>query len=343
MTTLILLAVAKAGPTFSVKLEKTVPNLHPIAFAPAPVGSQVAISMEDSTVRILDAKTRNTTRNLATHPQPAYAVIWSSDGAWIATGDESARIWIEDARNGSKVREYRTHTRGIQKLSFDSARKLLASTGKDDQIKIYDTSEPTAKEKFSILGKGSNVYGAEFSPTSSIISTGILSDAGREYDGTIGNVVGFVSYGGSQGTYDMSYNPTGTRVVTAGRDGTAVIFDAKTNKKIASLKGHQDWVIDAAFSPNGQFIATSSTDRTVKIWNAFSFAKVAELTDQSSVGSPLAWTADGNYLLTVDISGGLQVNRVSPAQPTIKSAVKLPVQSGKAAKSGKSKRGRQGG
>ena len=343
MTTLIFLAAAQAGPTFTVKLEKTVPNLHPIAFAPAPLGSQVAMSMEDSTVRVLDAKTRNTTRNLATHPQPVYALSCSNDGAWIASGDESARIWIEDARNGSKVREYRTHTRGIQKLSFDSSRKFLASTGKDDQIKVYDTTDPAPKEKFSILGKGSNVYGAEFSPNSTRIATGILSDAGRVYDGTIGKVISFFSYTGSQGTYDMAYNPTGTRIVTAGRDGTAVVFDAKTNKMIASLKGHQDWVIDAAFSPNGQFIATSSTDRTVKIWNAFSFAKVAELTDQSSVGSPLAWTADGNFLLTVDISGGLQVNRVSPAQPTIKAAVTLPVQSGKATKSGKGKRGRRGG
>jgi len=314
MTSLLISLVLQTPLT--VTLDKSVPNLRPIAFAPAPVGQLVAVSMEDGSVRILDGKTRATVRNLAKHPQPAYAITWSADGAWIATGDESARIWIEDARNGSKVREYRTHTRGIQKLSFDFSRKLLASTGKDDQIKVYDTTDPKPKEKVSILGKGSNVYGAEFNPTiPNRLATGILSDAGRTYDASVGKVINFYSYAGSQGTYDMAFNPAGTRLVTAGRDGTAAVFDTKGPKKIATLRGHQDWVMDAAFSPNGRFIATSSTDRTVIIWNAFTYAKVATLTDQSSVGSPLAWTADGNYLLTVDISGGLQVNKVTPPQP----------------------------
>ncbi|RYG44643.1 hypothetical protein EON79_14480, partial [bacterium] len=61
-------------------------GLHPVAFAAAPVGGRVAVALEDGNVRILDAATRTTLRNLAKHPQPCYGVAWSNDGAYIATG-----------------------------------------------------------------------------------------------------------------------------------------------------------------------------------------------------------------------------------------------------------------
>lgn len=313
---------AAGSPPITIKPGVTIEGLHPVAFAAAPTGSKIVVCMEDGSVRVMDAKTHQTVKPLAKHLQPAYAAAWSKDGLYVATGDETARIFVESPVSGAKIREYRTHTKGIEKLSFNITRQYLLSTGKDDQINIYDLNKSTPKEARKILGKGANFYGATFSPTLPYsFSTGILGPGGRCYDCVSCNQTGFLTTGDDQGVFDIGYNPAGTRIVTAGKNGQAVVFDAKTFKKIGGLNGHQDFVMYTAVSPNGKLIATSSTDRTVKIWNAYTLAKVAELPNQNTVGSPLCFTADGNSLVTVNDAGSLQFNSITPNQAATDSPV----------------------
>lgn len=312
----LLISLALPPAPFAISPIKTLEGIRPVALAAAPAGSLVAAALEDGTVRIFDAKTFRGVKNLAKHPQPAYAITWSSDGSLIATGDESARIFIEDANTGRLIRQYRTHTKGIQKLSFNRDHSTLISTGKDDAIHVYDLKSPKAKQARIILGKGVNLYGAVFNPQAlNLFAVGTLSAGGRVYDSNTGNTQGFLTDPDQQGIFDASYNPAGTRLVTAGRDGSGMLWDAKKMSKLNGLRGHTDWVVNAIFSPNGNFVATSSSDRTVKIWNPYSFAKVAELPGETAVGSPLCFTGDGAALITVNDAGFLQINSVTPAQP----------------------------
>ena len=300
---------------FQVSAGPVIQGLRPIALAAAPTGSKFLACLEDGSVRVMDAKSRQTVRILAKHPQGAYAAAWSPDGTYVAPGDESARTWIESPITGSKIREYRTHTKGIEKLSFSMTRQYLASTGKDDQINIYDLSKPAPKEVRKILGKGANFYGAAFSPKLPYtISTGILGHGGRVYDCNSGQCLGFLNTVDDQGVFDVCYNPAGTQEVTGGKNGEVLIWDSASKKTVATLKGHQDWVNNLAYSPNGKFIASASVDKSVKIWNSTTGEKVGEITGQSSVGSPVCFTADGNSLITVNDAGDIQFNAISPSQ-----------------------------
>ncbi len=317
---------ATAAPAITVTPGRVVQELRPVAFAASPSGSRFAATMEDGSVRILDAKTRQTVRELARHPQPAYAVAWSPDGAYVATGDESARIFIEDVRTGAKIKEYRTHTKGIQKLSFNLPRTMLLSTGKDDEVKVYQVTGARGKELRAILGQGANFYGATFNPKNPyLFAVGILGSGAREYDPKTGLVKGFLTGHNNQGVFDIAFNPAGNRVLTAGRDGNAFLWDNQTNRRLATFKGHTDWIVDVEFSPNGLLAATCSTDRTVKVWNTKSFQKVADLQGQSATGFPICFTADGKSLITVTDGGYLQYNTITPSQAAPVPAPKAPV------------------
>jgi len=314
----------------SINVAKVVTALRPIAFAPAPTGSKILASMEDGSVRVIDCKTRETVRPLNRHPQPAYGLAWSPGGQLVATGDETARIWIENALTGQKIREYRTHKRGIQKLSFNEFGNLLISTGQDDQVNVYNLQDPNPKEELEILGKGMNFYGATFNPQSSRFFTVAMLDGGmREYDCMTGHVNKFFSDPNGQGMFDVTYSPSGGREVSAGRDGKAIVWDSKTSKRLGTLQGHQDWVIKTAISPNGRLIATSSTDRTVKVWDMYTMTKVADLPNEMAVGSPLCFTADGATLVTVNVDGNLQFNSVNPPQAAVKPLVQVAVRKSK--------------
>jgi WD40 repeat protein len=304
--------------TISVSVSHVVEGLKPIAFASAPSGSKIVAAMEDGSVRVMDAKTHSTVRALATHPQPAYGLAWSPDGQFVASGDESGRIWIENALTGTMIRQYRNHTKGIEKLSYNEYGTLLISTGKDDQVNVYDPSNPIKKEARHILGKGMNFYGATFNPQSTrYFTVGMLGGGLREYDALTGNLTHFLTDPTGQGIFDVSFCPSGAREISAGRDGTAILWDAKTFRRVGALKGHEDWVVNTAVSPNGCLAATSSTDRSVKVWDVHSMQKVADLPSQCAVGSPLCFTADGSTLVTVTDMGCLEFNSVSPAQCVI--------------------------
>jgi WD40 repeat protein len=271
--------------------------------------------MEDGSVRIIDSKTHATIRTMRKHVQPAYALAFSNSGRLLASGDESGRVWIENALTGAAVRGYRCHTKGIQKLSFNAFDNLLISTGKDDQVDVYDLTKKGPKEARDIFGHGDNFYSAVFNPQSSrIFMVGMLAGGMREYDAMTGKAIATFPDPNGQGTWDLAYNPNGTRTVSAGRDGNAEIWDTRTCKPITALRGHQDWVTTTAVSPNGRLAATASTDRTVKIWNMFSYAKVADLGQQCAVGSPLCFTADGASLISVTDMGFLQFNALNPIQ-----------------------------
>ena len=216
---------------------------------------------------------------------------------------------------GKKVREYRTHTRGIQKLSFNLTGTLLASTGKDDQVNVYDLQSPSIKEKVAILGKGVNFYGATFHPKLPYtFAVGMLGGGVRLYDAPTGKVTGFLTDAGGRGIMDCAWNDSGTRCVSAGRRrrrrrcGTP-----RPKRKARQAQGPPGpGLVRAAMSPNGQLVATSSSDRTVCVWDAKTLAKVAELPNEFAVGSPLCFTADGGLARLGDRRGRPPVQHGHP-------------------------------
>jgi WD40 repeat protein len=67
--------------------------------------------------------------------------------------------------------------------------------------------------------------------------------------------------------YSAEFSPDGKRIVTAGSDNTARIWDIETRKTAPVLTGHTGPVFSAAFSPDGQRVVTASADKTAQVWD----------------------------------------------------------------------------
>ena len=63
------------------------------------------------------------------------------------------------------------------------------------------------------------------------------------------------------------YSPDGERVVTASRDSTARLSDARTGEPVGEPMKHEGPVDSAGFSPDGARIVTASRGGTARLWD----------------------------------------------------------------------------
>lgn len=305
---------ATAKPTVTLTRKKTLYGVRAIALAGKPNSSLFAACMEDGKVRVIDAAGNVAGPTFTGHAQPAYAVAWSPDGKYIASGDEQAKIFLWDAKTGKVIREFsrvKGHTRGIQSISFAPDGKTFISVGKDDALCIWDIhgANPIWKK----VGEPANFYGAKIA-TTGMIGTATLADGLRIYAPKTYALVAKVPLPGGQGANGFTMNDAGTLGVTCGRDTNVTLWDLKKRTRIAVLKGHTDWVINAELSPNSRILATSGSDAKVIIWDTKNYQQQQVLMDKSYVGSPIAFTGDGKYFVDCNSGEEVEIFTVAPSQ-----------------------------
>jgi WD40 repeat protein len=103
--------------------------------------------------------------------------------------------------------------------------------------------------------------------------------------------------GHSGAVYSVEYDSEGNRLLTAGADGTARLWDAKTGEELIRFEGHKGAVNDAAFSPDGRFVATAGADGTVRIWDANTTEQMRSMKHSAAVNS-VAFSPDGDSVVT---------------------------------------------
>ena len=163
-----------------------------------------------------------------------WALAFSPDGTWLATGgmDGTARIW--DPATGQQLAEL-SHSGKIGKVvravafSPDGTRLATTSSG-DSTVRIWD---PATGQQLAKLSHGS-----------------LAARLGR------GPVV-----------REVAFSPDGTRLATTGSgDSTVRIWDPATGQQLAKLSHGSKGVLAVAFSPDGTRLATGSDDHTARIW-----------------------------------------------------------------------------
>ena len=94
------------------------------------------------------------------------------------------------------------------------------------------------------------------------------------------------------------FDPSGTKVLTAGFNGVGGLYDAGTGERIHAFIGHRARIRSVAFNYNGSQAATASFDSTARIWDVGSGRLLHTLTGHTNDVRAVAFSPNGRYVVT---------------------------------------------
>ena len=210
-------------------------------------------------------------------------VAFSPDGELIATAsdDLTAKIW--DAANGRELFTLEGHIsgtttspphEGVVKVAFHPVGPFVATAGADGTVKIWSTED--GRMVFDVPAHpDSAVINLAFNFDGSRLATGAFDGTAKVWEVSEGTDVSgegvsldelYTLIGHTGSVYGVAFTPDGSRLATAGEDGTAKVWDAASGQELLTLTIQPIGLMDIAITPDGKYLATAGRDGTVRLF-----------------------------------------------------------------------------
>jgi WD40 repeat protein len=184
---------------------------------------------QDRTAKIWDPATGLLIKDIPGHSRDVNYADFSPDNKLIATASATARVW--DIRRSTMLFDLKANSgASVQRILFGSNGSELITSGWDQKVRIWDTSNGVLKR--TLTTNGFNVAGI-IKNTDACLAT--LSEDGRY-------------------------------LVTASNSNSPEVWELESGKNIFTMVGHTKRCFSAVLTKDNGFALTSSFDGNVVVW-----------------------------------------------------------------------------
>jgi WD40 repeat protein len=201
-----------------------------------------------------------------------FDICFFENGEKLAVGDNT-NIKIFSTSSQKVLDEFSSaHSDRILAIDVSADDRLLASTGRDGKVVIWDLNKKSGLEIFALTGTvGTSL---SFSTNNKYLAVGFSNGKTVIYD--IENKLVKVEL--SEHKKDITsvkFSPNGKLLASASGDNTINLYSLEEMTLINTLKGHKNWVRNISFSFDEKLMSCGD-DSKVILWDLSDFKNITQ-------------------------------------------------------------------
>ncbi len=268
-------------------------------FALSPDERQVALGVEDGSVRLVALDTMQEQRQFLSHTLPVHRLAFSPDGRYLISTGLDARMAVWDLAAAPPMRSLPPHRGLIHDVRFLDGGRSLVTSGKDRTLRVWNVESGDVE---GVIQCGDECSRIEKVSGGLLATLGngrirLMEVAGGESRGVLGE---------QGGLSDFAVLPGGSEIVAATLDGALVYYDVHTLRERQRLSFYQS-PVHVTVAPSGDLIAThEEKGSTIELRQARSGAIVTRFAGTRVLafhpnGESLAYLGERKELFLFDV------------------------------------------
>jgi len=192
----------------------------------------------------------------------------------------------------------RAHSNGVTSIAVSPDGKQVISASTDNTIKIWDTVKGIELMTIS-KEHGGIITCAALSPDGRRVIAGDRVGQIDVWELTTSKRVMTLTH--ERGVYSVTFSPDGSRIISAGPDPTAKLWDASTGTERTTLKFDSQGIYSAVFSPDGKRIAVTCFDCRITILDAVTTKEIMTLKGHKIFVDSVSFSPDNKVIVSAGV------------------------------------------
>ncbi|KAG2745943.1 WD40 repeat-like protein [Suillus brevipes Sb2] len=239
--------------------------------------------------------------------------------------DGSLRVW--NVKSGKQIGDdWRDGDSAVYSIALSPDGKKVVSGSFDGAVRLWDIDTCKVVKKWT--GHTGRVGSVCWSRDGWRVLSGSSGGTARQWEVESGetmpepieNILASIETGHAS-VYVAAYSPDRTLIATGGWDGrddyecSIKIWDAKTGKLVATLKGHTKEVLCLAWTKDGKTLISGSYDSSIRTWNTTNWKQTAVLDEHNHAVRAIAISPNGSILASASDDETTRLWNLDNGQP----------------------------